>query len=293
MKLRIPRPSKLSGKIIAGIGAILLATSIGAGVHSLFAQPSAPFYFPLPTTAQNTLRYNPTFSPQRIEGGCESERTGTGAVNGWRLSGGTAGNPITLTAFPCTGGDANIGITLNPAGTGVVTFGTGTGSNVTMRTFYSALDSCRSDNALLIPVRVAANDFALARTAAGAETYNVNCPIKLPFQLTANKGARIDSIEIAYQVTVAALTTHSFTNLATRTFTNNVANAVAQYGGAPTVTLATATQANPYLTTVTFAAPVFMNTDNTEVNVEWQAVMQNTGVYRVYGVMVNWTQALF
>lgn len=292
MRFRIPRPSKLSAKTVISLGAVILAATIGAGVHSLFAQPSAPFYFPLPTSAQNTLRYNPTFSPQRIEGGCESERTGTGAVNGWRLSGGTAGNPITLTAFPCTGGDANIGITLNPSGTGVVSIGTAGGSNVTQRTFYGANNYCRSDNALLISARIAANDYAIARTAAGAETYNINCSIPLPFQLTANKGARIDSIEISYQITVAALTTHTFTNMATRTFANNVANAIAQYGGAPTVTLATATQAAPYLTTVTFATPVFMTTDNTEVNIEWQAVMQNTGVYRVYGVMINWTQAL-
>lgn len=274
------------------VAALALVLGIGAG--SLIAQPAAPFYYALaPSGLQNnSLRYNNLFSPQRVEGGCESERIGTGAVNGWRLSGGTAGNPITITAFPCATGDANIGISLIPAGTGKVAL-TGTGATTVHTSFLSAIDVCRSDNANLVAVRVAANDFALARTAAGAETFNINCPLQFDFQLLANKGVRIDSVTIAYQVLTAALTTHTFTNMVTRAFANNVANAIAQYGGAPTVTLATATQANPYYTPVTFAAPVFMNANNTEVNVEWQAVMQNTGVYRVYGVFVNWTQALY
>lgn len=281
---------KNRAKILASVTA--LAFLLGVGSYELLAQPSAPFYFPITGHAQNSLRYNDLFTPQRIEGGCESEKTGSGSVNGWRLSGGTVGNPVTITAFPCTGGDTNIGISIVAAGTGAVSF-TGTGAITTQRTFRTAIDSCRSDNALLIPVRVAANDFALARTAAGAETYNVNCTIQLPYQLVANKGARIDSIEISYQILTAALTTHTFTNMVTRTFGNNAANVIAQLNGAPTVTLNTATQANPYFAAVTFAAPVFMNSDNTEVNVEWQAVMQNTGVYRVYGVMINWSQALY
>jgi len=277
---------------LAGLAGLLLATGLGVGY--LVAQPAAPFYFALSPSGlvNNTLRYQPGFSPQRVEGGCESERTGAGAVNGWRLSGGTAGNPITLTAFPCATGDANIGISLVPAGTGGVSF-TGTGTQVATRTFFGAMEACRADNALLIPTRIAAGDFALARTAAGAETYNVNCTFKLPFQLTANKGARIDSIEVSYQVLTVALTTHTFGNIRTRTFANNVANAIANYAGGSAATLATATQANPYYTTVTITAPVFMNLDDTEVNIEWQAVMANTGVYRVYGIMVNWTQALF
>lgn len=281
-------------KILASVAALALV--LGTGGYQLIAQPSAPFYFPLPTHRQVSLRYNDTVSPIAVEGGCEVDEIGIGAVNGFRIQGGLAGSPITVTAFPCTGppaGDANIGITLAPAGAGSVTFGGTSGSNVAQQSFFSAPDVCRSDNALLIPVRVAANDFALARTAAGAETYNINCSLQFGFRTTANKGVRVDSIIIVYQVLTASLTSHTFTNMATRTFANNVANAVAQYGGAPTISLATATQANPYSTTGTFATPVFMNTTNTEVNIEWQAVMQNTGVYRVYGVLVNFTQALY
>jgi len=206
-----------------------LLASIGLGTSLLIAQPAAPFYFALsPSGLQNnTLRYNPGFSPQRVELGCEAEKIGSGAVNGLRFTGGTAGNPVTLTAFPCTGGDANISIALQPAGTGGITF-TGTGTQKSQITFYAANEACFSDNALLINTRIAAGDFALARTAAGAETYNINCTFKLPFQTTASKGARIDSVSIAYQVTVAALTSHTFSNIRTRTFANNVARVAAE-----------------------------------------------------------------
>lgn len=282
---------KLRKGWLIGLATALL---LGSGLGLAISQPAAPFYFALAPTGlqQNTLRVNPAFSPHRVEGGCESERIGSGAVNGYRLSGGTAGNPVTITAFPCATGDANVGISLIPAGTGGVTM-TGTGTIRTHSTFFSAIDNCRSDNALLVPLRVAAGDFALARTAAGAETYNVSCSFPLPYQLVANKGVRLDSIAISYQVLVVNLTTHTFSDIRTRTFANNVANALAAYGGGTTITLNTVVQANPYFTTGTPAAAVFMNTANTEVNVEWQAVLANTGQYRVYGVQLNWSQAIF
>lgn len=275
--------------LAVGLVGVLLAGTVG-----VLAQPAAPFYVlvnPL-SIVQWALRVDTSTTPNRVEIGCgESERAGTTTVNGLRLTGATSGNAVTITAIPCTGGDTNIGIAITPAGTGAVSFG-GTAST-SHTTFFAAAQYCRADNANLVVTRVAANDFALARTAAGAETYNISCSFPLPFRTTANKGVRIDSVAISYHILTAALTSHTFTMLATRTFANNTANAIAQYGGTPTVTLATAVQANPYLSTVSLAAPAFMNTSATEVNVEWQAVLQNTGVYRVYGVHVAWTQALY
>jgi len=157
--------------------------------------------------------------------------------------------------------------------------------------FIPAYKACVSDNANLIPVRVAANDIALARTAGGAETFNVVCDLGSWLQrTTAGKGIKINSIAIAYQVTTQALTSHTWGKVATVSYANNVANAVgADLATAPI--LQTATQANPYVTAVTITTPAYLPAAaNIALNVEWQAVMQNLGVYRVYGFQVNYSR---
>jgi hypothetical protein len=207
-----------------------------------------------------------------------------------------------------TGLDANIGININPKGTGLVTLNgplTVTGlltvnggqalGNVTQQIFINAPDACYADNTAtpMIKVRLATGDWALARTAAGAETQNIECSFLLPQQATASKGYRIDNFSLVHQITVVNLTSGTFQQLSTTTYANNVANAVAQYGGAPTITMPTVVQAAPYVTAATLAAPAFQNTLNAQVTVDWQVVMANTGVYRVYGVLVNLTRATY
>jgi hypothetical protein len=204
-----------------------------------------------------------------------------------------SGSPPSLLA---TGIDANIGLTLTPKGTGVVTIGGPLSAPaVTQQIFINAGDACYADNTAtpMIRVRIATGDWALARTAAGAETQNIECSFVLPQQVTANKGYRIDNFSLVHQITVVNLTTATFQQLSTTVYANNVANAVAQYGGAPTITMPTVVQANPYVTAATLAAPAFQNTTNAQVTVDWQVVMANTGVYRVYGVIVNLTRAIY
>jgi len=157
--------------------------------------------------------------------------------------------------------------------------------------FIPAYQVCSSDNANLVKVRVAANDWALARTAGGAETFNVICPLDSWLQrTTAGKGIKINSIAIAYQVTTQALTSHTWGKVATVTYANNAANTVgADLATAPT--LQTATQANPYVTSVAITTPAYLpSAANVSLTVEWQAVMQNLGVYRVIGVQVNFSR---
>jgi len=205
--------------------------------------------------------------------------------------------------------DAVIGLGLTPKGGGLTTITgplTVTGTliasggqslgNVTQQLVYNGVASCFSDNIAtpMIRTRIAQSDWALARTAAGAETQNIECALTLPSQLTASKGIRIDSFSIVQQITVVALTSATFQALATNTYANNVANSInATYGGAVTIVLPTATQANPYVTAATLATPVFMNTGQTQIVLDWQVVMANTGVYRVYAIIVNFTQALY
>jgi hypothetical protein len=155
---------------------------------------------------------------------------------------------------------------------------------------YSAVIFCRSDNALFINTRVASNDWALARTAGGAETYNIRCELPAPTRTTSGKGYKLTAFSVSHFIGTAALTSNTFNALSTTTYANNVANAVAAYGGAITITLPTATQGNPYLTSGGVGTPAFMNTANASVGMDFTAVMQNTGVYRLYGISATWTQ---
>ena len=157
---------------------------------------------------------------------------------------------------------------------------------------YAAVTFCRSDipSAQLLPERVAKSDWALSRTAAGAETYNIICHLPAPTRTTAGKGWKLASFRIVQQITVAALTSNTFNDLSTTTYVNNVANAVADYGGAITITMPTATQANPYLTAGTVGTAAFMNTADAQVTLDFTVVMQNTGVYRLYAISATWTE---
>jgi hypothetical protein len=159
--------------------------------------------------------------------------------------------------------------------------------------FYPAVQFCKSDkpSAELLPTRLAKGDWALARTAAGAETYNIVCALHPPrgWRTTAAKGAKLDSFRISEQITVASLTSNTLNDLSTTTHVNNVANAVADYGGVVTYTPPTATQANPYLTAGSLGTAAFMVTVDAYVNLDFTVVMQNTGVYRLYGISATWT----
>jgi hypothetical protein len=158
--------------------------------------------------------------------------------------------------------------------------------------FYPAVRSCLAFDAnpsLLKPNRIAAGDTALTRTSAGAETYNIECYLTAPTRTTANKGYKLTGFKLAQQITVAALTSNTLNGLKTVSYANNVANAVAAYGGSITYTAPTATQANPYVTAGTVGTPAFMNTIDTGIVVDFTVVLQNTGVYSLYGVSATWT----
>lgn len=279
--------------VLTALGAaLLLVVGLSAELIAQAAKGNNPVALRGAPSQQNTLKVDNSTTPNRVNIGCETDQENTATVNGARVVGAATGSNPTLSAVACTGGDAAIGLTLTPLGTGTVILG---GLHTTNVQFYPAVEFCRSDipSAQLLPTRLAANDWALARTAAGAETYNIHCALPLPWRTTSSKGARLDSFSIAQQITVAALTSNTFNALATTTYANNVANAVAAHGGSITITMPTATQANPYLTAGTVGTPAFMQTAATQVSVDFTVVMQNTGVYRLYGIAVTWTSALY
>ena len=121
-------------------------------------------------------------------------------------------------AIAASGSDTNIDIALTPKGTGNITSAAGNfvgAAKTDIVQFYPAVSLCKSDNALLIPTRVAAADWALARTAAGAETYNISCPLTPPTRTTAGKGWKLTAFSVAHQITVVNNTSSTFNSLST------------------------------------------------------------------------------
>lgn len=177
--------------------------------------------------------------------------------------------------------------------TGSVHAGT---ANADGSVFLTAITYCRGDTTTqqngLIPVRVAANNWALERTAAGAETINYTCHLDSWLQrYGATTGIKITSVALAYQITVADATSHAFNGLKSVTYANNTANVV---GSAltGTVTLSTASTTNPYLTSGAITTPAFFpSAANMGLNLDATVVLATNGVFRLYGVQVNFTRA--
>ena len=92
----------------------------------------------------------------------------------------------------------------------------------------------------------------------------------------------------------AALNAHTY-DLVKATYANNVAVATdATIGGTLSGALATATQANPYLTTVTLGTPYVLGENLTRVAAMLELTVNAaaTSVYDLYGVFVRYNYNL-
>lgn len=99
------------------------------------------------------------------------------------------------------------------------------------------------------------------------------------------KGIKPISLKVIYLITGAALTLHTI-RVDKTIYVNNVANAITSMIANGANGLATAVQANPYVTTVPFPAvqQVYQVSDLEAMWVEIAATTQAAGAYRLYGV---------
>lgn len=100
------------------------------------------------------------------------------------------------------------------------------------------------------------------------------------------KGIKILDITLKYQVTGAALTLHTI-GLSKTVFANNAAIVVTDVLANAANGLATAVQANPYVTKVAIVSPVFQVSDLADLWLEIDATTQAAGVYSLYGASVH------
>jgi len=108
---------------------------------------------------------------------------------------------------------------------------------------------------------------------------------RLPRTTPVPKGIKIKGFNLVYLITGAALTAHTC-RVDKVTYANNVAVAIAASLASGANGLATATQANPYVTQVLFAAgeQIYRATDLQELILEITATTQAGGAYRLYRI---------
>ncbi len=138
--------------------------------------------------------------------------------------------------------------------------------------------------------RGAAGDYFMRHTAA-AETSTIEIPLSHGWvKSAASKGLQLLGCRYVYNIASLAMNAHTMDLLDT-VYANNVATAVGTaYGGTLTVTLATATQANPYVTTMTTGTDTYI-ADLQGLFVQISANHGATTTYDSIGVFVdfNWT----
>lgn len=136
--------------------------------------------------------------------------------------------------------------------------------------------------------RLAQGDYALVKTAA-ADTSNVSFDITPQIQVAASKGFRLDSIDFIYSIATLDLNAHTVT-LDRIAYANNVAVSVTSIG--LTGALATATQAQPYLSNITVSAPAFDVTADSKYIIEMTVNAAATSDYNLYGLMLRFSETV-
>jgi len=136
--------------------------------------------------------------------------------------------------------------------------------------------------------RVAQGNY-VSRHTAGDETSIIAVDITPIIRVAASKGWRLDSFDYIYSIATLAMDAHTLT-LDRIAYANNVAVSVTSIP--VTATLATATQANPYLTNCTVTTPAFDVTADSKYVIEITANNALTTDFDYYGIMLRFSQTV-
>jgi len=136
--------------------------------------------------------------------------------------------------------------------------------------------------------RVAQGDIALRHTAAD-DTSILVFDVTPQIRAAASKGFRLDSFDVMYSITSLALDAHSIT-LDRIEYADNTAVSVNSIS--ITGALATATQANPYLTNVAVDSPAFDVTADSKYVLELTVDAGATSDYDFLGFMLRFSETI-
>lgn len=136
--------------------------------------------------------------------------------------------------------------------------------------------------------RVATSNYSLVHTAAN-DTSVIGIDITAQLRAAASKGFQLASIDVVYSIATLALDAHTMV-LSSVVYANNAAVTVTNIP--LTGTLATATQAQPYVTNLAVTTPAYLNTAVAKYNVELTVDAAATGLYSFYGLNLHFTQTI-
>ncbi len=165
---------------------------------------------------------------------------------------------------------------------------TGAANILSMQQFYGINNVLTFGTGTWTITRVAQGNYVSRHTAAD-ETSIIAIDITPAIRTAASKGFRLDSFDYMYSIGTLALDAHSAT-LDRIAYANNVAVSVTSIP--ITATLATATQANPYLTNCTVTTPAFDVTADSKYVLEITVNNSATSAFDFYGIMLRFSQTI-
>lgn len=174
------------------------------------------------------------------------------------------------------------------AATANVLLDTGAANIISKQQFLGINDVLTFGTGTWTVTRIAQGNYAMRHTA-GDETSVIAIDITPAIVAAASKGFRLDSFDYIYSIGTLALDAHSAV-LDRIAYANNVAVSVTSVP--ITATLATATQANPYLTNCTVTTPAFDVTADSKYVLEITVNNSATSAYDFYGIMLRFGQTI-
>jgi len=136
--------------------------------------------------------------------------------------------------------------------------------------------------------RLAQANYVLRHTPAD-DTSVIGIDITPAIRAAAGRGFKLNSFDVVYSIAALALDAHTVV-LDRISYANNTAVLITS---APlTVTLATATQAQPYLTNAVVATPAFDVTANSKYVAELTVNAGATSQYDFYGLNLHFTKSV-
>jgi hypothetical protein len=240
--------------------------------------------------------------------------TGNVSATAGNVNAGSSGNAGSLISFPATAANGTLIVSaLNSGGAfnttirnsvmgqasvvsipdpGAATanflLDTGSSNILAMQQFVGINSVLSFGTGTWTTTRIAEGNYVKRHTAA-AETSIIGIDITPIIRAAANKGFRLDSFDVVYNIATLAMNAHTLT-LDRIAYANNVAVSITSI--AITGALSTATQANPYLTNVTVNAPAFDITADSKYVIEVTANNSATSAYDFYGVMLRFSQTV-
>ncbi len=217
--------------------------------------------------------------------------SGTGSAEFLRLAAiDNAGGNFSTTISNASSVGQSQTISIPDAGAATANFLLDTGSsNILATQQFVGLQSVLAYSAgTWTRTRIAQGNYVQRHTAAD-DTTIIGIDITPMIRTAASKGFRLDSFDVIYSIATLALDAHTLT-LDRIAYANNVAVSITSIP--LTGSLATATQANPYVSNISVTTPAFDITADSKYVIELTVNAAATTDYDYYGIMLRFSQTI-